>query len=114
MSVRIGAALRRELPALEELRTGDPALPESAGEELALRVPVPPRPRRPSMAHAPPRPSARSMGSLLSATARLTEPGGLDALGEAAGPVRDMVLALEELLALGRAVELARKLGVRA
>ncbi len=114
MSVRIGAALRRELPALDELRTGDPALPESAGEELALRVPLPPRAPAPSLPDPPARPSPRAMGSLLSATMRLTEPGALDALGEAAGPVRDMLDSLEELLALGRSVEHARKLGVRA
>lgn len=114
MSVRIGMALRRELPALDELAAGEPTLPESAGEELALRVPVAAPAPSPSLPDAPTRPSARAVGSLLAVTGRLTEPGALDSLGEAAGPVRDMVDALEELLALRRSVEHARKLGVRA
>ena len=45
MSARIGAALRRELPALDELHAGEPTLEGAAAEELALRSPVawPPR-----------------------------------------------------------------------
>ena len=114
MSLRIGAALRRELPAIEELRADTPALPGAEGEELALQVPV----RRPSAAAtlpapAPP-PSARALGSLVAVTGRLTEPGALAPLGEAAGPVQRMLAALEELLAMSRAVDHQRKLGVQA
>lgn len=115
-AIRIGAALRRELPALDELRSGEGALPGAEGPELALLAPSPTRRSEVASGRpaSPPAPSARALGSLVAATGRLAEPGALASLGEAAGPVKAMLEAVEELLAMGRSVEHARKMGVRA
>ncbi len=110
-AIRIGAALRRELPALEELQAQGPVVPDAEGQELALRVPA----RAVGVVATPmAAPSQRALTSLVATTGRLREPGALTSLGEAAGPVVAMLDAVEELLAMGRSVDHQRKLGVRA
>ena len=113
--MRIGAALRRELPSLGELRA-EPALPGAEGEELALRLPVPAAGSRPAAvaleSPAPPRPDARALASLAVVAGRLVEPGALTSLGEAAHPVRVLAETLQTMLALGRAVERVRRSAV--
>ena len=115
MSVRIGAALQRELPAVEELRAREPAIPDAQGEELALRLPVPAlggaRPKVALTAPVPAAPDHRALASLAAVGARLREPGALDGLGASAAPVRGMLDAVEEVLRLTRAVERSRSQG---
>ncbi|MBO6935649.1 MAG: hypothetical protein JJ863_11765 [Deltaproteobacteria bacterium] len=108
-ALRIGAALRRELPALDELRADASALPGAEGQELALQAPL-----RAATATTALAPSTRALSSLVATTGRLREPGAMASLGEAAGPVRAMLDAVEELLAMSRSVDHQRKLGVRA
>ena len=113
-AIRIGAALRRELPALEELRAEGSALPQAEGQELALQVPVRPATQASALPEAPLPPSTRAIGSLVAVTGRLAEPGALASLGEAAAPVKAMLEAVEELLAMGRSVDHFRQMGGRA
>ena len=113
MSVRIGAALRRELPALGEVRSHDAAFPDVAGEELALRMPLPATAGRPAAmplsTPAPPRPSFGAMAAVGALVQSFADPRELAALGDAAAPVRGMVESLNQLLGLSRQVGAIRQ-----